>query len=106
MPSGLLIRPRARCQAAWEKAQGIEGARVKGDKVMQHKILRCLCGGAGSGCLLSEDVMAPTIGARDNIILTALGSPDPMDARSTVRGSISSLSKALSRSTNQACDDV
>jgi 2-methylaconitate cis-trans-isomerase PrpF len=76
---------------------------------MQHKIPAVFMrGGTSRAVFFREDVMAPYDRVtRDNIILTALGSPDP-DGRQIdgLGGGISSLSKAalIGRSTNPAYD--
>jgi 2-methylaconitate cis-trans-isomerase PrpF len=76
---------------------------------MQHKIPAVFMrGGTSRAVFFREDVMAPYDQViRDNIILTALGSPDP-DGRQVdgLGGGISSLSKAaiIGRSTNPAYD--
>jgi 2-methylaconitate cis-trans-isomerase PrpF len=76
---------------------------------MQHKIPAVFMrGGTSRAVFFREDVMAPYDQVRrDNIILTALGSPDP-DGRQIdgLGGGISSLSKAaiIGRSTNPAYD--
>jgi 2-methylaconitate cis-trans-isomerase PrpF len=76
---------------------------------MQHKIPAVFMrGGTSRAVFFREDVMAPYDQViRDNIILTALGSPDP-DGRQIdgLGGGISSLSKAaiIGRSPNPAYD--
>ena len=76
---------------------------------MQHKIPAVFMrGGTSRAVFFREDVMAPYDQViRDNIILTALGSPDP-DGRQIdgLGGGISSLSKAaiIGRSANPAYD--
>src|SRR5215510_131853 len=76
---------------------------------MQHKIPAVFMrGGTSRAMFFREDVMAPYDQViRDNIILTALGSPDP-DGRQIdgPGGGISSLSKAaiIGRSANPAYD--
>src|SRR5207244_8324625 len=81
----------------------------KRGKGMQQKIPAVFMrGGTSRAVFFREDVMASyDQTTRDNIILTALGSPDP-DGRQIdgVGGGISSLSKAaiIGRSANPAYD--
>jgi methylitaconate Delta-isomerase len=87
----------------------LRGKESKGEKVMQHKIPAVFMrGGTSRAVFFREDVMAPYDQViRDNIILTALGSPDP-DGRQIdgLGGGISSLSKAaiIGQSANPAYD--